>query len=110
MTELAQTIKLTGGEKVGIGPSVLNRLLTREDPAGIMLGVSEFTPGEVEAEVNLDEILYILEGEINIDGRGTSNRLVVGDCFWMPKGDKVIFRAGQPCKLLYIIIKDSPDR
>jgi ethanolamine utilization protein EutQ (cupin superfamily) len=110
MAELAKPTKLTSSEKTRNGPAEIARLLTRDDAAGIMLGVSEFSPGATEADVNLDEILYILEGEIQIDGRGTSTLLVENDCFWMPKGEKVTFRAERDCKLLYAIIKDSPDR
>lgn len=110
MTELARTTRLPVADVITNGPATIHRLLRREDAAGVLLGVTEFSPGETSTEVGLDEILYILEGELTIDGFDEAHHLRAGDCLWMPKGRQVIFRAERRCKFVYVIAKDSPDR
>ncbi len=108
MRSLDKVMKLEAADPLSVGASTIYRLLNGGDPAGVMLGISVIEGGPTDVELDLDEVLFILEGELRIEAGATSHDLAAGDSLWMPKGEKVRFVVEQRCKLLYIIIKDRP--
>jgi len=91
------------GPGIDFGASVAYPLIPAELNAGLRMGVAEFDRGSVEVDLTYDEAIYVLEGEIEIDGDGETHRLRPGECLWMPAGRKIVYRAPASCKFLYAI-------
>ncbi|MFT3722925.1 MAG: cupin domain-containing protein [Hyphomonadaceae bacterium] len=85
------------------GPATAFPALKADDGAAIRMGVTEFAVGEYEMDLTYDEGLYILEGEISLEADGETHQLKVGDFLWMPANRRIVYRAKQRCKFLYVI-------
>lgn len=77
--------------------------LSAADGAGVRVGVSEFSPGEVAIDLGFDEGIFVLDGEMEIEGDGDKHVLGVGEFLWMPGGREIIYRARTPARILYVI-------
>lgn len=77
--------------------------LTVDHGAGMRAGVSEMSTGEVEFDLPFNEGIFMLEGELEIDGDGETHALAAGEFLWMPQGRKIVYRAKSPVRFLYMI-------
>lgn len=77
--------------------------LTADHEAGMRVGVSEIVPGEVDFDLPFNEGIFVLEGELEIDGDGTTHVIPAGEFLWMPEGRRIVYRAKIPTRFLYMI-------
>jgi ethanolamine utilization protein EutQ (cupin superfamily) len=91
-----------------MGVASVRPLLGRDDEAGMLVGISEFKPGSVDLDLTYDEGVFMLEGEIEIDGDGETHRVAPGEFLWLPRGRKIVYRAAAPCRFLYVIPGSIP--
>ena len=85
------------------GVATASAFLTADHQAGIRVGVSDITPGEVDFELPFDEGIFVIEGELEIDGDGSTHVVNAGEFVWMPEGRKIVYRAKVPTRFLYMI-------
>lgn len=103
MIDLNKVRKLAPQDPLSFGVSTATPILSSADRAGMMVGVSQFMVGELDVQMSYDEVLYIVEGELQIDSAGESHKLRAGDFIWLPAGSAITYRATAPCHLLYAI-------
>jgi len=77
--------------------------LTVDQGAAMRVGVSEIAPGEVHLDLPFDEGIFVLDGELEIDGDGATHTLAAGEFLWMPAGRAIVYRASAPARFLYMI-------
>jgi ethanolamine utilization protein EutQ (cupin superfamily) len=74
------------------------------------LGVSEHKPGVVDLNLNYDEAIYLLDGDLEIASGEERYQLAPGECLWMPRGAKISYVVRQSCRYLYVTSPASPNR
>ena len=65
-------------------------------------GIHEIFPSEVTCTMETDDILYILEGEIEIEVNGLIKTYCPGDFAYLYKGTKVTIRVAKYDKHVFI--------
>jgi ethanolamine utilization protein EutQ (cupin superfamily) len=100
---LNRITKLQRQAGIDFGASTVYPLLPGTFGLGFRLGIAEFVAGSVSLDLTYDEAIYVLEGEIEIDGDGTTHKLGPGESLWMPAGRQIVYRAAAPCRFLYAI-------
>lgn len=95
--------KLERQPGLDFGAATAFPILSADLKAGMRIGISEFVAGSVDLYLPYDEAIYMLEGEIEIDGDGETHALKPREFLWMPKGRKIVYRAKAPCRFLYAI-------
>lgn len=99
--------RLAPQESFDAGPSTVRPFISVKDAVGIAFGVSEFQAGSVKTKVLADEILFVLEGDVDLEGPVETHHLATGDALWMPRGSNVTFRTSAPCRLQYILVNPA---
>ncbi len=77
--------------------------LTVDHGAGMRVGLSEIAPGEVNFDLPFNEGIFVIDGELEIDGDGVTHTVAPGEFLWMPKGRPIVYRAKVPTRFLYMI-------
>lgn len=65
-------------------------------------GVHEIFPSEVVVTMDTDDILYMLEGELEIEVNGVKKKYHAGDFAYLYKNTEVIFKVLKYSKQIYV--------
>jgi len=92
------------------GAATLHRILTRKHgnpPFGI--GVTEHTAGVVDLDLNYDEAIYLLDGDLTVVAGSERFVMQPGELLWMPRGRKISYEVEQACRYLYVTSPPGPN-
>lgn len=73
------------------------------------LGISEHKPGIVNLNLNYDEAIYMLEGDLEIVCGEERYKLETGDVMWMPRGAEMQYVVVKACRYIYVTSPASPN-
>ena len=74
------------------------------------LGVSEHQPGTVNVNLNYDEAIYLLNGDLEVVCGEERHELAPGECLWMPRGAQIQYVVKRECQYIYVTSPASPNR
>jgi len=107
MGPISKITKLPRQPGKATGVATAFAFLTADHQAGMRMGITEFAPGEVDFDLPFNEGIFVLEGELEIDGDGKTHVIPAGEFLWMPEGRKIVYRAKVPTRFLYMIPTNS---
>lgn len=103
MSTISKIEKLPRQPGKTTGVATAFAFLTADHQAGMRAGISEIAPGEVDFELPFNEGIFVIDGELEIDGDGKTHVIAPGEFLWMPEGRKIVYRAKVPTRFLYMI-------
>lgn len=103
MSKISKIEKLPRQPGKATGVANAFAFLTADHEAGMRAGISEIAPGAVDFELPFDEGIFVVEGELEIDGDGATHVIAAGEFLWMPGGRRIVYRAKTPTRFLYMI-------
>lgn len=92
------------------GPAEIYPILSRAQantPFGV--GVTECKAGVLDLDLNYDEALYLLEGDLTIRTETEDHVLQPGQLLWMPRGRRIQYVIETACKFLYVVSPPGPN-
>ena len=111
MHEGQKFLKLSTQEPRPAGGATIFPILSKfhgNPPFGF--GISETVAGVVELELNYDEAIYVLDGEMDIVAGEERHSLSPGDFLWMPRGPKIKYVVERDrCRFIYVVSPASPN-
>ena len=76
-------------------------------PFGV--GVSEHVAGTLEAFLNYDEAIFLLEGDLTMVKGDERFSPEPGQVLWMPRGSQVSYVSDGGCKYIYLTSAATPN-